>query len=43
MIHREKLREDALLEYQKERANVDSIINKMIEEDHEMIRINKMK
>ena len=31
------------MEYQKERANVDSIINKMIEEDHEMIRINKMK
>ena len=27
----------------KERANVDAIINKMIEEDHEMIRINKMK
>jgi hypothetical protein len=43
MIHREQLREDALFEYQKERANVDSIINKMIEEDHEMIRINKMK
>lgn len=31
------------MEYQKERANVDAIINKMIEEDHEMIRINKMK
>lgn len=30
-------------EYMKERANVDAIINKMIEEDHEMIRINKMK
>ena len=43
MINREKLREDALVEYQKERANVDAIINKMIEEDHEMIRINKMK
>lgn len=43
MIHREQLREDALAEYQKERANVDAIINKMIEEDHEMIRINKMK
>lgn len=43
MINRELLREDALAEYQKERANVDAIINKMIEEDHEMIRINKMK
>ena len=30
-------------EYMKERANVDAIINKMIEEDHEMNRINKMK
>lgn len=43
MINREKLREDALEEYVKERSNVDAIINKMIEEDHEMIRINKMK
>ena len=43
MINREKLREDALAEYVKERNNVDQIINKMIEEDHEMIRINKMK
>ena len=43
MINREQLREDAMAEYVKERANVDAIINKMIEEDHEMIRINKMK
>lgn len=43
MIDREMLRQDALFEYQKERQNVDAIINKMIEEDHEMIRINKMK
>lgn len=43
MIDREQLREDAMQEYIKERANVDAIINKMIEEDHEMIRINKMK
>jgi len=43
MIHREDLRAEAMQEYMKERANVDAIINKMIEEDHEMIRINKMK
>jgi len=43
MVNRELLREEAMAEYMKERANVDSIINKMIEEDHEMIRSNKMK
>jgi len=43
MIDRETLRDEAMQEYIRERANVDSIINKMIEEDHEMIRINKMK
>lgn len=43
MIEREKLREQAFLEYAKEREQVDAIINKMIDEDHEMMRINKMK
>lgn len=43
MVNRELLREEAMNEYMKERLNVDAIINKMIEEDHEMIRINKMK
>ena len=43
MMNREYLREEAMAEYMKERSNVDQIINKMIEEDHEMIRINKMK
>ena len=43
MIVREKLREEAYKEYLKEREKVDHIINKMIEEDHEMIRITKMK
>jgi len=43
MIDREELRAEAMEEYMKERSNVDAIINKMIEEDHEMIRINKMK
>jgi len=43
MVEREKLREMAYQEYVSERQMVDSIINKMIDEDHEMMRINKMK
>jgi hypothetical protein len=43
MIEREKLRDEAYDEYIKERGQVDAIINKMIDEDHEMLRINKMK
>ena len=43
MVDREKLRDEAYDEYQKERGQVDAIINKMIDEDHEMMRINKMK
>lgn len=43
MIEREKLREAAFAEYAVERQQVDEIINKMISEDHEMMRINKMK
>ena len=40
---RESLRQDAHSEYLKEREQVDAIINKMISEDHEMMKINKMK
>lgn len=43
MQEREKLRDMAYQEYVKERDQVDTIINKMIDEDHEMIRINKIK
>ena len=43
MVDRENLRNEAHNEYIKERGQVDSIINKMIDEDHEMLRINKMK
>ena len=43
MIEREKLREQAYQEYAAERSQVDSIINRMIEEDHELMRITKMK
>ena len=31
------------MEYLREREQVEAIINKMIDEDHEMMRINKMK
>ena len=40
---KEALREEAQKEFVKERDQVDAIINKMIEEDHEMMRIQKMK
>lgn len=43
MVDREKLRDEAYSEYLRERMQVDNIINKMIDEDHEMLRINKMK
>jgi hypothetical protein len=43
MVERENLRSEAQQEYLKERGQVDAIINKMIDEDHEMLRINKMK
>ena len=37
------MRDQAFEEYAKERAQVDNIVQKMINEDHEMMRINKMK
>jgi len=43
MVDREDLRKEAYGEYVREREQVDCIINKMIDEDHEMLRINKMK
>jgi len=43
MVEREQLRGEAYDEYIREREQVDCIINKMIDEDHEMLRINKMK
>ena len=41
MIEREKLRDQAFIEYSKERQQVDSVIQRMIDEDHEMLRIQK--
>ena len=43
MIDREKLREQAYQEYAKERQQVDSIIQRMINEDHEMLRLQRQK
>ena len=43
MIDREKLRDQAYEEYVKERQQVDSIIQRMINEDHEMMRIQREK
>lgn len=43
MMDRERTRDQAFEEYAKERAQVDAIVLKMINEDHEMMRINKMK
>ena len=43
MIEREQLREQAYQEYAAEKGQVDQIINRMIDEDHEMMRITKMK
>ena len=43
MQERERLRDEAQNEYVKERGQVDQIINKMIQEDHEMMRITKLK
>ena len=37
------MRDEAQNEYVKERGQVDQIINKMIQEDHEMMRITKLK
>jgi hypothetical protein len=43
MVEREQQREMAYKEYVTEREMVDSVIQKMISEDHEMMGINKMK
>jgi hypothetical protein len=43
MIERERQREMAYEEYSKERAQVDATINRMVQEDLESLRIQKMK
>lgn len=39
MVEREKLRLEAYEEYVKEKSQVDAVIQKMIDEDMEMMRI----
>ena len=43
MIDRERLREDAYQEYLRERGMVDNTVQRLINEDLELLRINKMK
>lgn len=43
MIDREQLREQAYQEYARERTQVDATIQRMIDEDHESIRLTRMK
>jgi len=40
MVEREKLRAEAYQEYVKEKSQVDAVIQKMIDEDMEMMRIS---
>lgn len=39
MIEREELRNKAFEEYAKEKEGVDAIIQRMIDEDHESLRL----
>jgi hypothetical protein len=43
MIEREQLRQAAFEEYEAERGQVDTIVQRMISEDHESMRLNRMK
>jgi len=43
IVEREKLRDEAYQEYLKEKAQVDAVIQKMIEEDNELGRITMQK
>ncbi len=43
MVERERLREEAMKEYEREKGQVESVIHQMIEEDKEMVKLTKMK
>ena len=43
MIERERLKEEALREYEKEKANVEAVIQQMINEDVQMMQLTKAK
>jgi len=39
MVEREKLRQEAAAEYEREKQNVDKVMKSMFEEDQEMQRL----
>ena len=43
MVERERLREEALKEYEREKQNVEAVISGMIQEDQEMEKLKVMK
>ena len=43
MIERERLKEEAMREYEKEKANVEAVIQQMISEDMQMAQLTKSK
>ncbi len=43
MIEREKLKAEALKEYEREKANVEAVIQQMINEDMQMMHLTKAK
>lgn len=43
MVDREKLKEEAMREYEREKANVEAVIQQMINEDVEMMKLTKAK
>ncbi len=43
MIERERLKEEAMREYEKEKANVEAVIQQMINEDMTMASLTRAK
>jgi hypothetical protein len=43
MIERERLKEEAMKEYEREKANVEGVIQQMISEDRDMMHLTKAK
>jgi len=43
MIEREQLRDRAFEEYAKEKDGVDVVVNRMVAEDHEALRLQRVK
>ncbi len=43
MVERERLKDEAQREYEKEKANVEAVIQQMISEDMDMMKLTKAK